>query len=46
MTEYRARQTVVAVGLSIIGLGCAAWLLFQAARELTAGVRLPAGGAR
>lgn len=44
--EFRTRQTTVAFGLSAVGLACAAWLLFQAARELTGGVFLPGKGTR
>ena len=44
--EYRARQTVVALGLSVVGFGCAVWLLVKALAEITEGVRFPARGAR
>lgn len=33
--EYRARQTVVAVGLSIVGLACGLWLIGKAVVEFT-----------
>lgn len=43
MSAYRARQTVVAFGLSAVGLVCAAWLLVNELQEIDAGLRLPRG---
>ena len=45
MSDLRVRveQTTVAIGLSIVGLGCGVWLLVQAVREFDAAVRWPRG---
>ena len=42
MTRYRLTQDAVAFGLSILGLGCGAWLIVKALAEITRGVALPA----
>lgn len=33
--EYRARETVTALGLALVGLVGAAWLIVKSAREWT-----------
>ncbi|MCZ2837177.1 hypothetical protein [Modestobacter sp. VKM Ac-2985] len=43
MISHQARETAAAVGLTLVGLACAAWLLVKAFQEISAGVALPRG---